>query len=230
MRHALLATALLASGGAFAADAPPPRTFVVSAIATVDATGHVAKLEWRGGDALQALTLPRLEPVVKAWTFVPASIDGVPAETRTVLSVAMRAQADAGGGLELFVLGAKTGASDAKLTAPRFPSAALRAGDDARVTLELAVNADGTATVADAEIEATGSKSAFLAAAREAAKQWRFIPETVGGHAVPATLSVPVTFCVTNKQPWCANGGGAMTPVPADSALTFATPVVEQRI
>jgi TonB family protein len=211
------------------ASEPPSRDVRMTASATIDATGHVTALAWDTDDAMARLVAPRLDPVVRAWEFVPGARDGVPAETSTQLVVGVRATADADGGLSLRLLDAHTGAGGTAMAPPRYPSAALRANDEGRVIVEVAINADGSGTVIGSHVEATGSQRIFLDAARNAVKHWRFVPEIVGGQALPATIKVPVTFCTRGKLSFCPDGVPANAPTfePAGSAVALKTPIAD---
>jgi protein TonB len=79
---------------------------------------------------------------------------------------------------------------------PVYPEVARRRGQQGRVLLQVNVAANGTplgVTVA----QSSGFASLDDAALR-AVEQWRFVPATRGGTAVPAVAEVPVRFRLTN--------------------------------
>jgi periplasmic protein TonB len=79
---------------------------------------------------------------------------------------------------------------------PVYPEVARRRGQQGRVLLQVNVAANGTplgVTVA----QSSGFASLDDAALR-AVEQWRFVPATRGGTAVPAIAEVPVRFRLTN--------------------------------
>ncbi|MBB6065011.1 energy transducer TonB [Pseudoxanthomonas broegbernensis] len=77
---------------------------------------------------------------------------------------------------------------------PRYPPAALRNGAEARVVLNIAVDANGVPT--DVQVaERDGARDRELdRAAVQAARQWRFEPAMRDGRAVAATVRLPVDF------------------------------------
>ncbi len=79
---------------------------------------------------------------------------------------------------------------------PVYPEAARRRGQQGRVLLQVNVSASG------APVDVTVAQSSGFAslddAALRAVEQWRFVPASRGGTAVPAVAEVPVRFRLTN--------------------------------
>ena len=76
--------------------------------------------------------------------------------------------------------------------APAYPGMSRRLGETGRVLLRVKVSPDGLAL--DVSI-AQGSGSARLdEAARDAVRQWRFVPARQGEQAVVASVNVPIVF------------------------------------
>jgi TonB family protein len=173
----------------------PSRLVFLKAIATIDASGRVTALEWRRYKGLEELVVRDLDKTVRAWEFVPGTVDGVPMETRTELHVTIKADAMRDGSATLTVVDAKTGPGGNFDLVPSPPIEALRAEDDAVVDIRYAVDTEGRATVTSLEIQATGNKRAFERSIREAVKKWRFVPETVGGRPQVATGQLRYRHC-----------------------------------
>ena len=94
---------------------------------SLDATGHITALGAEGA-AVDALR-EKLEPVVRAWTFVPGAVNGKPAATETMLSVQVAFDSIAGtDDLSVRVVDVRTGGglSPVGSKMPRFPRDALR--------------------------------------------------------------------------------------------------------
>jgi TonB family protein len=209
MLRRIVCTALLAAGVAHAESpapaAPEAKKVTLVAKATIGADGRITGLEWLGDNKIEQLLQARLEPRVRAWEFTPGALDGVPAETRTRLSVTLSARPAADGGLALEVLGAGTGPTLLVRHAPAYPSAALRGLREALVTTTMSINADGTTSAGEIEVEAShGDERAFRDAVKQAMAKWSYEPETVGGRPVTGTFRVPTTFCLPDDSDWCA--------------------------
>jgi periplasmic protein TonB len=80
--------------------------------------------------------------------------------------------------------------------APIYPDLARRRGEQGRVLLRVNVSADGTPL--DVAVLDTSGHQSLDAAALSAIRQWRFVPATQAGRAVPAEADVPVRFRLDN--------------------------------
>ena len=79
---------------------------------------------------------------------------------------------------------------------PRYPYAARRRGEEGRVVLRVQVTAAGDA--ADVMVLRTSGFPRLDQAARAAVRNWRFLPASRNGKAVPGIVDVPVTFNLTD--------------------------------
>lgn len=78
---------------------------------------------------------------------------------------------------------------------PRYPAAAIKAGEQGTVILKVQVLADGSVgTIAYEPEHSTTTSADLIAAATDAARQWRFNPEIKGGKPVTGYARVPVRF------------------------------------
>ena len=76
--------------------------------------------------------------------------------------------------------------------APAYPRLSRRLGEQGKVLLRVRVTVEGRAAQI---VEAQSSGSARLdEAARQAVRQWRFVPAQRGGRAVEAWVIVPIVF------------------------------------
>jgi periplasmic protein TonB len=80
--------------------------------------------------------------------------------------------------------------------APTYPEIARRRGEEGRVMLRVSVSVDGTPL--DVEVSGSSGHSSLDAAALSAVRQWRFIPATQAGRALPALAEVPIRFHLNN--------------------------------
>jgi TonB family protein len=203
LRRIVLSCLVLFAGAAGAADAPLEKLVTLYATATIGADGHVTALAWDGDSALHKSIAARLEPRVRTWEFEPGTADGVAAETRTGLSITLRATPAADGSLALQFHSASTGPKLVTMVMPGYPSGALRENKSAYVRTEFAINTDGTTTVLDVDVQASHRKAQeFEQAARSAFARWKYEPEVVGGHPVATRMVIPSRFCSSDSD-WC---------------------------
>jgi TonB family protein len=198
--------ALLSTAACLAmAASPPPKEIVLRAYLDMDAQGRVTGMEWPHMDPKAKPLTDRLEAAVRRWEFEPGSVNGVPAATRTGLTLLVGAGKDAQGGLTLSVLKAYPGAVSDQMVIPRYPMEQARAGHTAALSLLLEVDESGkvtNATVTEyrltsrASAKAAKARTAFETASREAVMQWKFSPERVAGKALASRVRVPIDFCM----------------------------------
>jgi periplasmic protein TonB len=79
---------------------------------------------------------------------------------------------------------------------PVYPEVARRRGQQGRVLLQVNVSANGVPV--DVTVAQSSGFASLDDAALRAVEQWRFVPATRGGTAVPAVAEVPVRFRLTN--------------------------------
>lgn len=77
-------------------------------------------------------------------------------------------------------------------SAPRYPVAARRAGEQGTVTLRVRVAVDGSAS--RVAVEKSSGSPHLDAAALEAVKAWRFTPARQGANSVESWMLVPIVF------------------------------------
>lgn len=81
---------------------------------------------------------------------------------------------------------------DGQTPAPRYPVAAMRAGESGTVMVRVEVGADGVPV--GIGIEQSSHSRELDRAAMEAVRQWRFNPAQQDGQPVPSTLVIPIDF------------------------------------
>jgi len=91
--------------------------------------------------------------------------------------------------------------------APRYPKASIANRDQGMVMLKVLVNADGTVRTVDYDAKASTTTSAnLIAAASDAAMQWRFSPATKNGRAIASYARVPVDFSLDESPATSSQG------------------------
>ncbi len=169
---------------------------------SLDASGKVTALEFNGKNGDSDPIAQKLAPVIRTWSFVPGSVNGVPMATETTLSLHLQTLKTGDGTYALRILDAHTGTVTTKAPPPEYPNDALREETEASVIAVVSVGVDGVpARIEIAGIRTTNGKDhatdkMFETAVIEMAKTWRFRPEVVGGRAVTAQIKIPVEFCV----------------------------------
>ena len=194
---------------------------------SLDATGHITALGAEGA-AVDALR-EKLEPVVRAWTFVPGAVNGKPAATETMLSVQVAFDSIAGtDDLSVRVVDVRTGGglSPVGSKMPRFPRDALRrmmSGRNSpveRLVLSISYDASGTPLDISPIADASSKDKLLVNASLSAAKSWKIDPERVAGIGVAGTLVTPVCFYIsTTKSEAERNSRRCDWSVPDSSAV-----------
>ncbi len=197
-----VALALAACGGAWAAR---PITFTQTARLSLDANGKVVSAVFDEGKPGFAKLDAKLEQFVHGWSFAPGTVDGKPLPTETNLSINLRATPAGNGDYAISILGASTGLVFQRSAPPEYPSSAMQQGCEGVVIM--LVDIDGTGAPMGTRIESNDvdcMKTRLETAAIDAARQWRFRTESVGGHAMAGRARVPVTFCLGLSHGACA--------------------------
>lgn len=206
-RAILLAVLTTAACLAMAASTPP-KEILLRAYVDMDARGRVTGMEWPQMDPKSKPLTDRLEAAIRRWEFEPGSVDGVPAATRTGLTLLVDVGQTAQGALTLSIRDAYTGAIADRMVIPRFPPAQARTGNTAALSLLLDVDETGNvtnATVTDYRPtgrragQAAKARTAFENASRDALMQWKFAPERVFGKALASQVRVPIDFCMDSN-------------------------------
>ena len=203
----ILSVALLvASGSAAAKEAPKELSAWLRARIVLDASGKLDTLQWMDAKPGDRTITARLEEVVRGWEFEPGSVNGVPAGTETGLTMRVIVKPNTEGGLAVHIGSAITGAMSQSQTPPYYPVNAARKGSQALLKVQLETDGNGkvvSAKMTDYEgnSKSDSARRDFEVAALKAAMAWTFHPEQVGGKGQPASLRVPVSFCMSD---WCA--------------------------
>jgi len=203
-----------------------PITSQLQATAAVDAEGHVIDVRFK--DSIPEVLREPLHRDIVRWQFEPAQRDGVAVSSETHLAIDVRATPiNDGEEYELRIIDASNGPAYGQAPAPRYPMNALRNHVSAKIELEVDIRADGT--VAGARVESLRlSKERYgtliSQAAVDAVMQWTFLPEQVDGRAIPATVHVPITFCVQRRS--CFNDAEGQSDSATPQQLIAEEPAV----
>jgi len=240
MQKLLLASALWISS-VVAATLPngtddPSMAFVFRL--SLDAGGRITALDYVGKHGNDNPVAKKLELLIRSWQFEPGKVNGVPMQTDTTLTVRTVLRKSSSESIELDIIDAHTGAAAERLGQPAYPSQCFSAVIEARLIAIVSVGVNGKAT----KVEFAGTspmidtyRKAFETAIVEASKgDWRFRPESVGGHAIASQVSLPIDFCMSAVSPCArvkdeavASDGTVLKSVPIalDSQVTLVTPV-----
>lgn len=220
---ALVSVAMLAGGWAKAGQ--PSDDLIelrLKAVVTIGADGRITALEWVE-DREPVLRLARMvEPSVLQLEFEPGQVDGAPVVTRTTLSLVVHVTGTDEHGLSASVAKASTGIGAVLQTPIPYPADAARAGQQAEVWLDIAIDAAGEVAVEDAVYTGTSDSSwvrkQFIAAASKGVSAWRYRVEELDGRPMPTRTWVTVTFCLDKRPAWC-DGSERTEPSPSGEAL-----------
>lgn len=220
MAAGLLATVALARD-----PLPDPLQLMIRADITIAPDGALRELQWTERTP-EALEIARsVEPAIRRFRFEPGRIDGVPMETETSLWLALELAEGEGTAREVRIHNAGTGPSLQQRAAIPYPLEAMRSGHQAELVGEVAIDAEGRASVG--EIAYTGTsdhprvRKQFVDAMTAALSAGRYRNERVGGHPVEGRLSAPVTFCLQGRAPpppWC-DGSWRQRALPAGQSV-----------
>ena len=212
MKHwttlALLGCLLVTAGNAYGANADnPTRKAWLRAGIVLDATGKLTSIEWLGTKPNDRLVTAPLEAVIRDWEFEPGKVDGVPATTETGLLVHVELRKTAEGGITLNIDDARTGALSVTQDPPAYPRDQLMRGAQARLVVQVQIDAAGkfasaSMTEYEASTKAANTRKDFEAAVMKVLGSWTYRTEQVAGQGMPATLRVPISFCL--DLAWCA--------------------------
>lgn len=246
MRIGLLVGLLLAVCAALPAlaEKEAPVSLFFQADIVIAADGDITELVWHGVEKIPAKLQQRLTRAAQSWQFKPGSVDGVPAETRTTLTLHLKASDLGAGQIGLALVGAYTGPFNNRSVPPDYPDDALRRGVDAKLRVVVSIDEHGAYTAEVVEYQASRKgnrwREAFTASALAAVAKWDVRQEQVAGHPVPAKLSIPLSYCV-NSDRWCSENTvpapdtsvGAVppgAPVALDSVASLLTDIRKTKI
>jgi TonB family protein len=176
-------------------DAAAPLALDTTWTVSLDADGRVVELKQES--RVKPLVAEPLERAIRGWSFEPGRVDGRPAATETTLNVAITLEPH-GEGYAVRVKNARTGGGVARTTAPTFPRSALPSrGSDvfsALAVVEVRYDEAGKVIAADVAPGAPKVRRDVGKAALDSVRRWTFRPERVDGHAIAATVYVPLCF------------------------------------
>ncbi len=187
----------LCCAAAGAAETPKPFDLWLSADVTIDDRGHVTSLDWDDAEPGRQLVANR-HHAEGAGVGIRAGDGRWPTEeTRTVLSIKVRATGQDDGAMSLQITDAHTGPKTDDMGPPTYPPEGFKSGVSARVTVDLEVQQDGRAEILGMTFDSksgTGHRNLFLKATRQAVATWKFRPEFVANRAVKTRMQVPVDY------------------------------------
>lgn len=256
-RHIAMALLLAAGTNAHAgaaADSPPEpsiHSMFVEGSIDVGPDGKVQRFSIDHADAYGPVIRDMLDRVIPAWTFRPATGDGVPQVVHSPMYLRLEANPAGDGQFKVGIASAAFGAgssairsdslANARMAPPKYPREEILARVGAQVIAAVKIGRDGR--VEDAVIEQTnltrsGTLRAmkqwrrdFEQAAIESVRQWRFVPPTTGPEAARPYWSarIPVVYTpgsiAASAGRWQTFVPGPRQPVPWASAAELATAV-----
>lgn len=212
--------------------APAPIKVTLAWNLSLDANGHVTRLEKIGVNRADRIPQirSRVEQAIRGWQFIPGTIDGKPAATQTRLSLDLSLLAQSAQTMAIRVDSADTGAWYGTQSRVRYPAKAVRFHRVGEVVLTVSFDADGKVTAVAPTPGAPSVDQSLIDAATASVKKWTFRPETVAGHGVAGSVITPFCFQVDPRNDpdchWRAPGHDA----PLAQGETFAlNPVARLR-
>ena len=153
-------------------------------------------------ETISAVLTDNLEKQIRRWKFTPGTVNGVMQRTETNLSLSIEVTPEAAGQYQIRIVDANTGVwlMPGKMVAPRYPVDQLRNGGEAVLRLLVTYDAGGKVTDAVRPGEKIKGMAPFELASIQAVKQWRFVPEKIGGLGVPGSAMVPIQFCTAESK------------------------------
>lgn len=213
MRHLLMLAAMLcapviaATPPAAVPTAPVVRSFAAHAHVSED--GTVASV-----DVAPDVPAPLVDIVrqaVQSLGFQPATVDGVPAASRTAVVVTLQLTPGEAGSLTASVVDVER--AKVRMSPPRYPREALVDRISGRVLVDLAVLPDGrvdmaNSRVSEVQLSRFGAESRrgrvyaqqLSASVLEAVAGWVVQVEEVAGVAQPTRIETPVLFCAERGE------------------------------
>ena len=192
-----------------------PKSFNLwlSADVTIDDRGHVTSLNW---DACRAWPAVGGQPAsrrrcrrgnsCRRWSMANRK------ETRTVLSIKVRATGQDDGAMSLQITDAHTGPKNRLPGPPDLSARGLQVRREREWSpVDLEVQQDGRAEILGMTFDSknpvyAGTATSFLKATRQAVATWKFRPEFVANRAVKTRMQVPVDL-PPRRNFLCARSG-----------------------
>lgn len=179
------------AGGAAGAEQSRSTTLDAVLAVEVDANGRALSIE--PTDKASRALIDYLRPEVARWEFEPGRIDGVAVAARTSIMLSLEARQD-DDDVSLRIVRVSTGPRYDAVKPPRYPENSMRFGEIGEVLVRVDVSTEGLPE--SVAIERSNASRRLEKAALAAVKAWTFVPESVGGRPVPATVLAPVNFCI----------------------------------
>jgi len=181
-----------------AASASPPTALHMTWSLTVEADGKISRLST---DDTRVRSLhQRLEEEIRSWKFSPGKVGGQPATTESKLQLSLQLEPQPGDGYTVRLLGAATGGGYRKVAAPPYPASAAAGYRQGLVVLRIRYSETGEAIQVEPYEPASKVDPVFVRAAIDAAWDWTFEPEIVGGRALGGCALVPVCFVLRSRS------------------------------
>lgn len=238
-RLLLLSLSLVASTAA--AEKPVPE-YELTATGKIeigpDGAVHHVELD----DGLPKAVKQLIDANVATWKFEPVRVDGraVIASTRLTLEIDAHPTGKDEYRLEVGAVRFGTPQSRGKITPPRYPQDAIRAGVGARVLLQAKLDAQGNVVAAHAyqtSLSKDGKpklverfRKRFEEVSLAAVKSWQYdVMELVDGEATGMTVMIPISFELTESpkrtaaNQWQRYIPGPISPAPWVDAESIAS-------
>lgn len=174
---------------------PAPIEFTMGWHVSLAADGHVLHLDPIKDERMDRVPeiRARLEQEIHSWKFLPGSVNGKPAPTETGLYVRATLTDAQNNAIRIRVDSADTGATEKKLVPPHYPADAIRAQKTGEVVLRVGYDVGGNVTSVAPYPDGPKADKALVDASIKAVKGWKFLPESVDGHALAGYSITP--FC-----------------------------------
>ena len=195
----LLAGLLAAHTALAATDTPASeQTTLLQWKMSLDASGQITALAPR--NAVGNPLAEQMEPVVRTWSFEPATLNGEKAAAETLLSVqiALIPSAD-GQSYSVRVDDVRTGGSivpsHGSIRLPESEARALKSGGGfTKLAFEVIYDATGRATEVTLLPDPANPGGRLVDISGEAVREWSYEPERVAGAGVPGKVIVPICY------------------------------------
>lgn len=237
MKTAMICAGLLALAWVLPVRAAEVRGKSYQVGADVDAQGKVTATQFDAD--VPAGIANVLTAAIKQWSFVPAKRDGQAVPAHTFIRLALKALPDAQGQYSLRISFGSNGPRLDMAVAPRYPASAIRSGESASLQLEGTVQADGHLSdlSVSGEYSNPRTKREFNQNVLEAAKEWRYTPETVDGQPVATRMRIPFHFNIdrqssskTTVAAWADDDAQPGVPLARDQEVALDSPLQPQSV
>ena len=232
MRAALLGLLLVIALPLVAADAPQDAVLEMAVGGTIDIGPDGTVVAHTLDRGLSSAIEKLVASSVAGWRFEPIVENGKPVIASTRMDLKLKAVPVEDDKMRLQVSSAWFGSpkiDQAQMTAPRYPSRAIKQGIGATVMLILRLDDQGKVIAAHPyqtslnarmpDMRAAKWRKVFEQASITAAMKWQYpIGEWIGGVAVESTVLAPFTYVLTvgktQASEWQAYVPGPISPAP----------------